>query len=168
MIEERAEYHLRELRVALDPAAPSRILPPIDAGVGRVLDVGCGAGQTLIACRLPAETLAVGIDPSFAAVTLGQSLDPVTGEWSDFPPCKLSGGVWTGSIVVSDSAAWDPATNSCRQLPPSPPRGEPFDDGNGREFAVAIWTGEEYITWSGGTGGDIMWVPNDGAAFRPD
>ncbi|HET9347395.1 MAG TPA: hypothetical protein VFO05_17005 [Candidatus Limnocylindrales bacterium] len=110
----------------------------------------------------------IGIGDGVAAVTLGQSLDPVTGEWSDFPPCKLSGGVWTGSIVVSDSAAWDPATNSCRQLPPSPPRGEPFDDGNGREFAVAIWTGEEYITWSGGTGGDIMWVPNDGAAFRPD
>ena len=52
-------------------------------------------------------------------------------------------------------------------LPPSPPRAKPFDDSNGREFPVAVWTGAEYVTWSGGNGGDIVWVPNDGAAFRP-
>lgn len=31
MIEERADYHLGELRVAPDPKDPSHILPPIDA-----------------------------------------------------------------------------------------------------------------------------------------
>ena len=75
MIEERADYHLDELRVALDPSNPSHVLPPIEGTHRRVLDVGCGAGQTLIACRLPAETLGVGVDPSLGAVTLGRSID---------------------------------------------------------------------------------------------
>ena len=52
--------------------------------------------------------------------------------------------------------------------PPAPPREPPFDDSNGREFPVGVWTGTEYITWSGGNGGDIVWIPKDGAVFRPD
>jgi hypothetical protein len=31
-----------------------------------------------------------------------------------------------------------------------------------------VWTGRQYFTWSGGTGGDIVWVPKDGAVFTPD
>lgn len=72
---ERADYHLAELRVAQDPAAAGHILPPIGPEHRRVLDVGCGAGQTLIASRLPAATCAIGIDPSLAAVALGRSID---------------------------------------------------------------------------------------------
>jgi SAM-dependent methyltransferase len=72
---ERADYHLAELRVAQDPADARHILPPLGPEHRRVLDVGCGAGQTLIASRLPAATFAVGIDPLLAAVTLGRSLD---------------------------------------------------------------------------------------------
>ena len=72
---ERADYHLAELRLAQDPTAAGHILPPIGPEHRRVLDVGCGAGQTLIASRLPAATLAVGVDPSLPAVTLGRSLD---------------------------------------------------------------------------------------------
>lgn len=75
MTHERADYHLAELRVAQDPADARHILPPLGPEHRRVLDVGCGAGQTLIASRMPAATFAVGIDPSLAAVTLGRSLE---------------------------------------------------------------------------------------------
>lgn len=42
------DYHLRELQVALDPSHPSHSLPKVAIGE-KVLDIGCGAGQTLIA-----------------------------------------------------------------------------------------------------------------------
>src|ERR1700688_1190738 len=51
------EYHLRELMIALDSDSPAHFVPSFRAGE-RVLDIGCGAGQTLIAAcpyRLPGE-----------------------------------------------------------------------------------------------------------------
>lgn len=75
MTQDQPDYHLAELRVAQDPSDTRHILPPIGPEYRRVLDVGCGAGQTLIASRLPAATLAVGVDPSLPAVKLGRSLD---------------------------------------------------------------------------------------------
>lgn len=75
MTHERPDYHLAELRVAQDPSDARHILPPLGPEHRLVLDVGCGAGQTLIASRLPAATLAVGVDPSLPAVKLGRSLD---------------------------------------------------------------------------------------------
>ena len=51
------EYHLQELKIALDSDNPAHYLPTIQTGL-RVLDVGCGAGQTLIAAcpyRMPGE-----------------------------------------------------------------------------------------------------------------
>jgi len=90
MIEEAAAYHLNELRVALDPSDAHHILPPIDPIHRRVLDIGCGAGQTLLACQCQERRLAVGIDPSLPAVTLGRSLDTRlrlicgVGEWLPF------------------------------------------------------------------------------------
>jgi len=41
-------YHLRELQIALDPTHPAHSLPKVNPGE-KVLDIGCGAGQTLIA-----------------------------------------------------------------------------------------------------------------------
>ena len=42
------EYHEQELRIALDPANPKRLVPDTGSATS-VLDIGCGAGQTLIA-----------------------------------------------------------------------------------------------------------------------
>jgi len=67
-------YHRTELRIALDGADSRRVMPVIAPGVRSILDVGCGAGQTLIASRLDASVCAVGLDPDFAALALGRRM----------------------------------------------------------------------------------------------
>jgi len=69
------EYHLNELSIAQTPSDPRRILPPIRAEHRRILDVGCGAGQTLIASTLGPGVDAVGVDMAPAALSLGRELD---------------------------------------------------------------------------------------------
>jgi SAM-dependent methyltransferase len=58
-------YHEGELRVALDATNPQRLLPE-PGGAARILDIGCGAGQTIVA--LAAGSRAVGIDIDLAAL----------------------------------------------------------------------------------------------------
>jgi ubiquinone/menaquinone biosynthesis C-methylase UbiE len=88
---ESRDYHLAELRVAQDPTHARHILPPVRPEHRRVLDIGCGAGQTLIAGRRPASTLTIGLDPSLAALSVGRSFDAhlrvvcAQGEWLPFP-----------------------------------------------------------------------------------
>jgi ubiquinone/menaquinone biosynthesis C-methylase UbiE len=54
-------YHQGELQVALDAANPQRLVP--DPGDARsVLDIGCGAGQTIIALGAGRRTTGVDID----------------------------------------------------------------------------------------------------------
>jgi SAM-dependent methyltransferase len=69
-----AEYHLSELRIAQDASAPGHLLPPIPRTSRAVLDVGCGAGQTLIASNLADDVLACGVDPQAEALALGRTL----------------------------------------------------------------------------------------------
>jgi SAM-dependent methyltransferase len=58
-------YHQGELQVALDAANPHRLVP--DPGAARsILDIGCGAGQTIIALGAAGRT--VGIDIDLAAL----------------------------------------------------------------------------------------------------
>ena len=58
-------YHEGELRVALDTDNPHRLVPqPGDAAA--ILDIGCGAGQTLVA--LGAAGRSVGVDIDVAAL----------------------------------------------------------------------------------------------------
>jgi ubiquinone/menaquinone biosynthesis C-methylase UbiE len=64
-------YHEGELEIARSPGDPRRILPDVPPNARRVLDVGCGAGQSLIALGLPATTIAVGIDRDSDALSLG-------------------------------------------------------------------------------------------------
>jgi len=66
------QYHLGELKVALDPSHPSNILPPALPESHTVLDIGCGAGQTLIAAY--PDRVSFGIDVDAAALKLGRSL----------------------------------------------------------------------------------------------
>lgn len=65
-------YHLAELRIALDRTHPRHILPPPLPVSERVLDIGCGAGQTLIAAY--PDRVSFGIDIDIDALRLGTSL----------------------------------------------------------------------------------------------
>lgn len=67
-------YHLEELAIASNPDDPRRIMPPIQKGHQRILDVGCGGGQTLIAGDLALDAVAVGIDIEHSALSLGRQL----------------------------------------------------------------------------------------------
>jgi SAM-dependent methyltransferase len=70
-------YHLAELEVARNPDDPRRVMPEVPPGVRALLDVGCGAGQTLIALDLDAAEVArCGVDVDAAALALGRRLDP--------------------------------------------------------------------------------------------
>jgi ubiquinone/menaquinone biosynthesis C-methylase UbiE len=68
-------YHLDELRIATTAGHSRRILPPITKADRRVLDVGCGAGQTLIATNFEPGTTVIGLDIDQSALSLGTQLD---------------------------------------------------------------------------------------------
>lgn len=69
-------YHAGELAVARDPSHPGHLMPPILTRYRRVLDVGCGMGQTLIALELPEKISAFGVDTDAEAVKEGQRMVP--------------------------------------------------------------------------------------------
>jgi len=66
------QYHLAELAIARDPSRPEHVAPPSLPPGHRVLDVGCGAGQTLITTY--PDRLSVGLDIDFQALQLGRTL----------------------------------------------------------------------------------------------
>jgi SAM-dependent methyltransferase len=66
------DYHLAELKIALDRGDPAHSLPPPMPVACRILDVGCGAGQTLIAAY--PDRISFGLDIDCAALKLGRSL----------------------------------------------------------------------------------------------
>jgi len=68
-------YHLLELQIACNPADTRRVMPKIRPQHRRILDVGCGAGQTLIASGIGPEVTAIGIDCNAAALGFGRRLD---------------------------------------------------------------------------------------------
>lgn len=57
------EYHKSEFDVALEPSNVNRILPEA-AGAEAILDIGCGAGQTLFALGQGKRRVGVDIDVS--------------------------------------------------------------------------------------------------------
>jgi len=73
---ENSDYHQLELAIATDPDDTRRVMPVVATSHGRILDVGCGAGQTLIGSNLSPDVFAVGIDVDHAALALGKHLNP--------------------------------------------------------------------------------------------
>lgn len=65
------EYHLGELELTDATDDPRRSLPQVPASCGRILDVGCGIGQSLIGLNLPASVEAHGVDIDAAAIQYG-------------------------------------------------------------------------------------------------
>jgi ubiquinone/menaquinone biosynthesis C-methylase UbiE len=68
------DYHLGELEIARNPNHPRHILPRLPEHFESILDIGCGAGQTLIACNLPNTTLVCGLDVDQEVLALGRQL----------------------------------------------------------------------------------------------
>ena len=69
-------YHVLELQIAANPVDTRRVMPTIGAHHRRIVDVGCGAGQTLIASRLGEEVEAFGVDRDHKALSLGRQMYP--------------------------------------------------------------------------------------------
>jgi len=72
MPKDSLDYHRLEFSIATNPDDPRRILPDVSARHSRLLDVGCGAGQTLIASNLSEAVFAVGVDLDHSAVVYGR------------------------------------------------------------------------------------------------
>ncbi len=71
------KYHLEELRIACRRWDPRCVLPEISPQHKRILDVGCGAGQTLIGCGVDGRR-SWGVDVSIDALQLGKKLSQET------------------------------------------------------------------------------------------
>lgn len=67
-------YHLEELSIATTAGHSQRLLPPVTKADRLVLDVGCGAGQTLIATNFEPGTTVIGLDVDKSALSLGRQL----------------------------------------------------------------------------------------------
>jgi ubiquinone/menaquinone biosynthesis C-methylase UbiE len=68
-----ASYHAEELRIALSADHPAKSLPPLGPSHTRVLDVGCGSGQTLIAAVVGTGRECFGVDIDPAALVVGRT-----------------------------------------------------------------------------------------------
>jgi len=84
-------YHLEELAIATTNDDARRSLPVVPAHCRRILDVGCGIGQTLVALNLPSSIEAHGIDIDARAIRYGQqefpqlTLQQASGERLPYP-----------------------------------------------------------------------------------
>jgi ubiquinone/menaquinone biosynthesis C-methylase UbiE len=65
------QYHLNELKIALDPKDPRHCMPTIEPGERSILEIGCGIGQMFVASRPAKDVSAVGIDVDFDALKYG-------------------------------------------------------------------------------------------------
>jgi SAM-dependent methyltransferase len=70
------KYHMAELEIAKDASRKGHLLPEIPKDARFVLDIGCGMGQTLIACNLPGEVYGYGIDCDSEAILAGKKIVP--------------------------------------------------------------------------------------------
>jgi hypothetical protein len=105
----------------------------------------------------------------------GFIFDPISGRTRPMAPSPLTprsvpASAWTGDELLvwggqhaagppfhDDGAAYDPATDSWRMLPPSP---------LSARVPLSVWTGSEWILWGTGIRRDDR--PLDGATYDPD
>jgi ubiquinone/menaquinone biosynthesis C-methylase UbiE len=66
------QYNLEELHIALDRSRPENILPPDLPEEAKVLDIGCGSGQTLIATYPNRISFGIDVDPR--ALAFGKTI----------------------------------------------------------------------------------------------
>jgi SAM-dependent methyltransferase len=72
----RMAYHQAELAIALSSTDRRRVLPDVPAGCTSVLDIGCGAGQTLIGSNLRLGVRTCGVDIDEEALVYGRHIAP--------------------------------------------------------------------------------------------
>lgn len=65
------EYHLHELEIQQRPVDDRHVRPVVASSARRVLDVGCGIGQTLITAGLPVDAFSCGVDTDEEALAFG-------------------------------------------------------------------------------------------------
>jgi ubiquinone/menaquinone biosynthesis C-methylase UbiE len=93
-------YHLGELAIARDPRSPSHVLPVFGDADRTILDIGCGAGQSLIAAELDDGRTAVGVDVDREALALGRTLTEAV-QFVAAPAERLPFGERRFDLVIS-------------------------------------------------------------------
>ena len=73
MLDSRS-YTLEELAIAVNPGDRRRMLPEVPPSCRAILDVGGGAGQTLLALSIEGAELLVSLDPDPESLSLGREL----------------------------------------------------------------------------------------------
>lgn len=64
------DYHLNELKIALDASDKRRVLPSLRDGDEAILDIGCGIGQSFVALNC-LDRVCVGVDVDLDALRYG-------------------------------------------------------------------------------------------------
>ena len=107
-------YHRAELRIALDPSHPEHLQPPPLPRSHKVLDIGCGAGQTLIAAY--PDRISFGLDIDLDALKLGRSLtDRVCFVCSKAESLPLPNGQFD-MVIARGSLSFADTTSSLKEI----------------------------------------------------
>lgn len=75
-VSDRIRYHLAEAQIVADRDNPRRCMPTLNFDGLRVLDIGCGIGQTLMAPEFSGAVARFGIDIDREAIEYGQVTFP--------------------------------------------------------------------------------------------
>lgn len=70
------EYHLAELAIARSKDDPRKVMPVLPDQFRSILDLGCGAGQTLLACDLNSDVFVCGVDIDEEPLQYGKRMRP--------------------------------------------------------------------------------------------
>ena len=107
-------YHLMEFAIARDPTDPRHVNPPPFPPDRRVLDIGCGAGQTLIAAY--PDRISFGLDIDLDALKLGRSLtDRVCFVCSKAESLPLPNGQFD-MVIARGSLSFVDTTSSLKEI----------------------------------------------------